>query len=167
MKCQDFTTAEDYQDHVEIKAGGEAEKALCSALSWPLQRGGLRGRASHGQSSWADKSKADVSAGPARVEPEDNNYLGKFVLTGLPKTLRGVPKIKADSADSDCPRPKQSQSSRRAQDAQVTFNVDSNGILEVTAEAKATGFMPLSSLCQDSARTGYEDASERRDPDHQ
>ena len=32
----------------------------------------------------------------------------------------------------------------RAQDAQVTFNVDSNGILEVTAEA--IGFMPLSSL---------------------
>ena len=26
---------------------------------------------------------------------EDNNYLGKFVLTGIPKTLRGVPKIKA------------------------------------------------------------------------
>lgn len=26
---------------------------------------------------------------------KDNNYLGKFVLSGIPKTLRGVPKIKA------------------------------------------------------------------------
>lgn len=64
-KSQDFTTAEDYQDHVEIKVY-EGERAMV----------------------------------------KDNNYLGKFVLTGIPKTLRGVPKIK------------------------VTFNVDSNGILE-------------------------------------
>jgi len=72
-KSQDFTTAEDYQDHVEIKVY-EGERAMV----------------------------------------KDNNYLGKFVLTGLPKTLRGVPKIK------------------------VTFNVDSNGILEVTAEDMKT-----------------------------
>merc|ERR1712217_909595 len=38
---------------------------------------------------------------------KDNNFLGKFTLVGLPKTLRGVPKIR------------------------VTFNIDSNGILEV------------------------------------
>ncbi|CAK9074256.1 unnamed protein product, partial [Durusdinium trenchii] len=69
----DFTTAEDYQDHVEIKVY-EGERAMV----------------------------------------KDNNYLGKFVLTSIPKTLRGVPKIK------------------------VTFNVDSNGILEVTAEDMKT-----------------------------
>merc|ERR1712178_181703 len=40
--------------------------------------------------------------------------MGKFTLKGLPKTLRGVPKIK------------------------VTFNIDSNGILEVTAEDTKT-----------------------------
>merc|ERR1712039_304383 len=45
-----------------------------------------------------------------RAKVQDNNYLGKFTLKGIPKTLRGVPKIK------------------------VTFNVDSNGILEITAE---------------------------------
>ncbi|CAK9094540.1 Heat shock 70 kDa protein 1-like (Heat shock 70 kDa protein 1L) [Durusdinium trenchii] len=72
-KSQDFTTAEDYQDHVEIKVY-EGERAMV----------------------------------------KDNNYLGKFVLTSIPKTLRGVPKIK------------------------VTFNVDSNGILEVTAEDMKT-----------------------------
>jgi L1 cell adhesion molecule like protein len=72
-QSQDFTTAEDYQDHVDISVY-EGERALV----------------------------------------KDNNYLGKFVLKGLPKTLRGVPKIK------------------------VTFNVDSNGILEVTAEDMKT-----------------------------
>jgi len=41
---------------------------------------------------------------------KDNNYLGKFTLKDIPKALRGIPKIK------------------------VTFNIDSNGILEVTAE---------------------------------
>merc|ERR1712087_998469 len=68
-KSQDFTTAEDYQDHVDIQVY-EGERAMV----------------------------------------KDNNYLGKFTLGNIPKTLRGVPKI------------------------QVTFNIDSNGILEVTAE---------------------------------
>merc|ERR1711972_445853 len=40
---------------------------------------------------------------------KDNNFLGKFTLKGLPKTLAGVPKI------------------------QVTFNIDTNGILTVSA----------------------------------
>lgn len=72
-KSQDFTTAEDYQDHVDINVY-EGERTMV----------------------------------------KDNNYLGKFTLKGLPKTLRGVPKIK------------------------VTFNIDSNGILEVTAEDTKT-----------------------------
>merc|ERR1712014_256530 len=67
-KSQDFTTTEDYQDHVEIKVY-EGERAMV----------------------------------------KDNNYLGKFTLKGIPKTLRGVPKIK------------------------VTFSIDSVGILKVTA----------------------------------
>merc|ERR1712066_376511 len=41
---------------------------------------------------------------------KDNNYLGVFTLKDIPKALRGIPKIK------------------------VTFNIDSNGILDVTAE---------------------------------
>jgi len=68
-KHQDFTTAEDYQDYVDIQVY-EGERTMV----------------------------------------KDNNYLGKFTLGNIPKTLRGVPKIK------------------------VTFNIDSNGILEVTAE---------------------------------
>jgi len=45
-----------------------------------------------------------------RAKVEDNNPLGKFTLNGIPKSLRGVPKIT------------------------VTFALDSNGILEVSAE---------------------------------
>lgn len=41
---------------------------------------------------------------------KDNNYLGKFTMKGIPKSLRGVPKIK------------------------VTFTIDSEGILTVKAE---------------------------------
>lgn len=45
----------------------------------------------------------------------DNKTLGKFILDGLPPSSRGVPQI------------------------EVTFNIDANGILEVSAKDKATG----------------------------
>merc|ERR1712187_741065 len=49
-----------------------------------------------------------------RAMVKDNNYLGKFTLNGIPKTLRGVPKIK------------------------VTFKIDVKCIREVTAEDTKT-----------------------------
>jgi len=45
----------------------------------------------------------------------DNKSLGKFVLDGIPPAPRGVPQV------------------------EVTFDVDSNGVLKVTAKDKATG----------------------------
>ncbi len=45
----------------------------------------------------------------------DNRTLGKFHLTGIPSAPRGVPQI------------------------EVTFDIDANGILHVTAKDKATG----------------------------
>mgnify|MGYP004641707487 CR=1 FL=1 len=45
----------------------------------------------------------------------DNKSLGKFQLTGIPAALRGVPQI------------------------EVTFDIDANGIVKVTAKDKATG----------------------------
>jgi molecular chaperone DnaK len=45
----------------------------------------------------------------------DNKSLGKFILDGIPPALRGVPKI------------------------DVTFDIDANGILKVTAQDQATG----------------------------
>ena len=46
---------------------------------------------------------------------KDNNLLGKFELTGIPPAPRGVPQI------------------------EVTFDLDTNGILNVTAVDKSTG----------------------------
>ena len=45
----------------------------------------------------------------------DNKSLGKFILDGIPPSPRGVPQI------------------------EVTFDIDANGILKVTAQDKATG----------------------------
>jgi molecular chaperone DnaK len=45
----------------------------------------------------------------------DNKSLGRFVLDGIPPALRGIPQI------------------------EVTFDIDANGILKVTAQDKATG----------------------------
>ena len=45
----------------------------------------------------------------------DNKSLGKFILDGIPPAPRGIPQI------------------------EVTFDIDANGILNVTAQDKATG----------------------------
>jgi molecular chaperone DnaK len=50
-----------------------------------------------------------------REMAEDNKSLGKFILDGIPPAPRGVPQI------------------------EVTFSIDANGILNVTAVDKATG----------------------------
>ncbi|RLN61533.1 hypothetical protein BBP00_00005340 [Phytophthora kernoviae] len=50
-----------------------------------------------------------------RAMTKDNRLLGKFELTGLPPAPRGVPQI------------------------EVTFEIDANGILQVSAEDKGTG----------------------------
>ncbi len=50
-----------------------------------------------------------------RTLAKDNIDLGRFTLTGIPAASRGVPQI------------------------EVTFDIDSNGILHVTAKDKATG----------------------------
>jgi molecular chaperone DnaK len=50
-----------------------------------------------------------------RPMASDNKSLGRFILDGIPPAPRGVPQI------------------------EVTFNIDANGILKVTAKDKATG----------------------------
>lgn len=50
-----------------------------------------------------------------RAMTKDNNLLGRFDLTGIPPAPRGVPKI------------------------EVTFDIDANGILHVTAKDESTG----------------------------
>src|SRR6185369_14571687 len=50
-----------------------------------------------------------------RALAADNKSLGRFILDGIPPSPRGMPQI------------------------EVTFDVDANGILSVTAKDKATG----------------------------
>jgi len=50
-----------------------------------------------------------------RAQASDNKSLGRFVLDGIPPAPRGVPQV------------------------EVTFDVDSNGVLNVTAKDKSTG----------------------------
>ena len=52
-----------------------------------------------------------------RSRTRDNNLLGKFELTGIPPAPRGVPQIN------------------------VVFDIDANGILNVSAEDKTTGLL--------------------------
>merc|ERR1712190_302511 len=91
-KSQDFTTAEDYQDYVDI-AVYEGE----------------------------------------RLKVQDNNYLGKFTLNGIPKTIRGVPKIRA------------------------IFNIDSHGILEVTAQDTKSGTKGMIEITNEKGRLSQSD----------
>ncbi len=53
-----------------------------------------------------------------RSRTRDNNLLGKFELSGIPPAPRGVPQIN------------------------VMFDIDANGILNVSAEDKTTGADP-------------------------
>ncbi|KAI8853075.1 Hsp70 protein-domain-containing protein, partial [Chytridium lagenaria] len=58
---------------------------------------------------------ADNQPAGERALTKDNNLLGKFELSGIPPAPRGVPQI------------------------EVTFEVDANGILTVSAQDKGTG----------------------------
>merc|ERR1719394_864478 len=64
---------------------------------------------------------------------KDNNLLGKFELTGIPPAPRGVPQI------------------------EVTFDVDANGILNVSACDKSTGKENKITITNDKGRLSKED----------
>jgi L1 cell adhesion molecule like protein len=63
----------------------------------------------------------------------DNNLLGKFQLDGIPPMPRGVPQI------------------------EVTFDVDANGILNVSAVEKSTGKSNKITITNDKARLSREE----------
>uniref|UniRef100_A0A2K5QJE7 Heat shock protein family A (Hsp70) member 8 n=1 Tax=Cebus imitator TaxID=2715852 RepID=A0A2K5QJE7_CEBIM len=64
---------------------------------------------------------------------KDNNMLGKFELTGIPPAHRGVPQI------------------------EVTFDIDANGILNVSAVDKSTGKENKITITNDKGRLRKED----------
>ena len=61
---------------------------------------------------------------------KDNNLLGKFELTGIPPAPRGVPQI------------------------EVTFDIDANGILNVSAVDKSTGKENKITITNDKGKFG-------------
>merc|ERR1740117_2474746 len=64
---------------------------------------------------------------------KDNHQLGKFDLTGIPPAPRGVPQV------------------------EVTFDVDANGILNVSASDKSTGKKQSITITNDKGRLSKED----------
>merc|ERR1712058_96627 len=68
-----------------------------------------------------------------RAMTRDNNLLGKFELSGIPPAPRGVPQI------------------------EVTFDIDANGILNVSAADKSTGKENKITITNDKGRLSKED----------
>ncbi|BFZ60979.1 Hsp70 chaperone [Saitoella coloradoensis] len=68
-----------------------------------------------------------------RARTKDNNLLGKFELSGIPPAPRGVPQI------------------------EVTFDIDANGILNVSALEKGTGKTNKITITNDKGRLSKEE----------
>ncbi|XP_047166844.1 heat shock 70 kDa protein-like [Vigna umbellata] len=68
-----------------------------------------------------------------RARTKDNNLLGKFELAGIPPAPRGVPQIN------------------------VCFDIDANGILNVSAEDKTAGVKNKITITNDKGRLSKED----------
>ncbi|KAM4702117.1 heat shock 70 kDa protein [Discoglossus pictus] len=68
-----------------------------------------------------------------RAMTKDNNLLGKFDLSGIPPAPRGVPQI------------------------EVTFDIDANGILNVSAMDKSSGKQNKITITNDKGRLSKED----------
>jgi molecular chaperone DnaK len=79
----------------------------------------------------------------------DNKSLGKFILDGIPPAPRGIPQI------------------------EVAFDIDANGILNVSAQDKATGreqsmqIVPSSGLAEEEVERMVQEAEQHREQDRQ
>ena len=79
----------------------------------------------------------------------DDKSLGKFILDGIPPAPRGIPQI------------------------EVTFDIDANGILNVSAQDKATGreqsmqIIPSSGLADEEVERMVHEAEQHREQDRQ
>ena len=90
--------------------GGVATKLIEKNTHIPTQKQQVFSTAADNQTS----TEIHITQGE-RPMAADNKSLGKFVLDGIPPAPRGIPQI------------------------EVTFDVDSNGVLNVTAKDKSTG----------------------------
>lgn len=90
--------------------GGVATKLIEKNTTVPTQRSQIFSTASDNQTS----VEIHITQGE-RALSADNKSLGRFILDGIPPAHRGMPQI------------------------EVSFDIDANGILNVTAKDKATG----------------------------
>ena len=90
--------------------GGVATPLIERNTTIPARKSQIFSTAAHNQ----NQVEINVLQGE-RPMATDNKSLGRFILDGIPPAPRGVPQI------------------------EVTFDIDANGILKVTAQDKATG----------------------------
>ncbi len=90
--------------------GGVATKLIEKNTTIPTQKSQVFSTAADNQTS----VEIHISQGE-RAMAADNKSLGRFILDGIPPAPRGMPQV------------------------EVTFDIDANGILSVTAKDKATG----------------------------
>lgn len=90
--------------------GGVATKLIEKNATIPTSHSQVFSTAADNQTS----TEIHITQGE-RPMAQDNKSLGRFILDGIPPAPRGVPQV------------------------EVTFDVDANGILSVTAKDKATG----------------------------
>lgn len=122
--------------------GGVATALIERNTTIPTRKSQIFSTASDGQT----QVEIHVLQGE-RAMAADNKSLGKFILDGIPPAPRGVPQI------------------------EVTFDIDANGILHVSAEDKATGreqsmeIIPSSGLSDEEIDEMVEEADSYREED--
>ncbi len=122
--------------------GGVATKLIEKNTHIPTKKEQIFSTASDNQTS----TEIHIVQGE-RAQASDNKSLGKFVLEGIPPAPRGVPQI------------------------EVTFDVDSSGVLNVTAKDKTTGkeqsikIEANSGLSEEEIERMRKDAEEHADED--
>ncbi len=124
--------------------GGVATSLIERNTTIPTRKGQIFSTATDGQT----QVEIHVVQGE-RPMAADNKSLGKFILDGIPPAPRGIPQI------------------------EVTFDIDANGILSVSAQDKATGreqsmqIVPSSGLSDGEVERMVQEAERYRDQDRQ
>jgi molecular chaperone DnaK len=122
--------------------GGVATSLITRNTTIPTKKGQIFSTAADGQT----QVEIHVVQGE-RPMAADNKSLGKFILDGIPPAPRGIPQI------------------------EVTFDIDADGILHVTAQDKATGreqgmrIIPSSGLSDAEIEHMVSEAEQSREQD--